>query len=391
MKKNDIFKHINDEDAARIAAEYPTGDKKQRDRLFRKVESRVSSGFTAGDEVRGVDAYRPRIAMKIASAAAAVAVVAGAGGVGYQLLSSVSRPTESSIVSDMVQAQTEEGSAAEAATASGAITKEELLEKIHSRNYEAYDRINMKYRETMNGVSFMDGVIKRDGLTGNESEMKTWTHTPEYFRDMDEEALARDNTTPEKLAESSTHNEMFFVKDMFICVYDDSDSESQALYEIADRSTWLLDQPTAFSDTYSECLIRDRIDHFDIQEINENTTFLGRDCTDVFMTYVSGEKTVSDAAGGSPIFPRMAPEEGSETTFDKYSDQELYLTVDNETGIILKAKLIIDEEYYEEFEVNELLFDDDAELPENGEYIRNRIAGCAPVSDPSSYDLSIID
>ena len=63
----------------------------------------------------------------------------------------------------------------------------------------------------------------------------------------------------------------------------------------------------------------------------------------------------------------MAPEEGSETTFDKYSDQELYLTVDNETGIILKAKLIIDEEYYEEFEVNELLFDDDAELPENGE------------------------
>jgi hypothetical protein len=127
MKKNDIFKHINDEDAARIAAEYPTGDKKQRDRLFRKVESRVSSGFTAGDEVRGVDAYRPRIAMKIASAAAAVAVVAGAGGVGYQLLSSVSRPTESSIGSDMVQAQTEEGSAAEAATASGAITKEELL------------------------------------------------------------------------------------------------------------------------------------------------------------------------------------------------------------------------------------------------------------------------
>ena len=66
-------------------------------------------------------------------------------------------------------------------------------------------------------------------------------------------------------------------------------------------------------------------------------------------------------------------------------------TVDNETGIILKAKLIIDEEYYEEFEVNELLFDDDAELPENGEYIKNRIAGCAPVSDPSSYDLSIID
>lgn len=391
MKKNDFFKHINDEDAARIAAEFPTGDKKQRDRIFRKVESRVNSGFTAGDEVRGVDAYRPRIAMKIASAAAAMVVVAGAGGVGYQLLSSGGRPTESIPGSEMTQPQTEEEATNEAASVPEPITKEELLEKIHSRNYEAFDRINMKYRETMNGVSFMDGVIKRDGLTGNESEMKTWTHTPEYFRDIDEEILARDNTTPEKLAEAVTHNEMFFIKDMFICIYTGTGDDRLDQYEVADRSTWLLDQPTAFSDTYSECLVRDRIDHFDIQEINENTTFLGRDCTDVFMTYDSGETIVSDAAVGSPIKPRMAQEEGAETTFDKGSDQELYLTVDNETGIILKAKLIINEEYYEEFEVNELLFDDDAELPENGEYIRSRIVGCAPVNDSSSYDLSIID
>ena len=391
MKNNDIFKHISDEDAERIAAEFPTGDKKQRERLFRKVESRVNSSFTAADEVRGVDAYRPRIAMKIASAAAAVVVVAGAGCVGYQLLSSGRRPAESIPGSEMIQSQTEEEATTEAVTVPEPITKEELLEKIHSRNYEAFDRINMKYRETMNGVSFMDGFIKRDGLTGNESEMKTWTHTPEYFKDIDEEILARDNTTPEKLAETSTHNEMFFIKDMFICIYTGTGDDRIDQYEIADRSTWLLDQPTAFSDTYSERLVRDRIDHFDIQEINENTTFLGRDCTDVFMTYDGVETTVSDAAAGLLTEPRMAPEEGAETTFDKYSDQKLYLTVDNETGIILKAKLIINEEYYEEFEVNELLIGDDAELPENGEYIRDRIAGCVPINDSASYDLSELE
>ena len=177
---------------------------------------------------------------------------------------------------------------------------------------------------------------------------------------------------------------------MFICIYTGTGDDRIDQYEIADRSTWLLDQPTAFSDTYSECLVRDRIDHFDIQEINENTTFLGRDCTDVFMTYDGVETTVSDAAAGLLTEPRMAPEEGAETTFDKYSDQKLYLTVDNETGIILKAKLIINEEYYEEFEVNELLIGDDAELPENDEYIRDRIAGCVPIK-PASYDLSELE
>ena len=45
MKKNDIFKHISDEDAERIAAEYPTGDKVQRERMFREVEKRVSGEY----------------------------------------------------------------------------------------------------------------------------------------------------------------------------------------------------------------------------------------------------------------------------------------------------------------------------------------------------------
>lgn len=383
MKKNDIFKQISNEDAARIAAEYPTGDKFQRDHIFSKVEKRVNRSFTVGDEVRGVDVYRPRTTMKIVSAAAAVVLAAGATGVGYKLFSNGKRTSESSSLAEVYEQPTEE-IIVEATTVSNKITNEELLEKIHGRNYESFDRINMKYRETMNGVSFMDGVIKRDGLTGNESEMKTWTYTPEYFDDIDS------GEDPEELAKNSTHNEMFFIKDMFICFYENSNNDSQAQYEITDRSNWLLDQPTAFSDTYSEYLVRDYIDHFEIKNITENTVFLGRDCTDVFMTYDSSESPENKKTVDLPPEPEMAPE-AAETTFDKKSDKELSLTIDNETGIILKAKIVYNKEYYEEFEVKELLIGDDAELPENGEYIRNKIANSIPINDSASYDLSVLD
>ena len=391
MKKNDIFKHISDEDAERIAAEYPTGDKVQRERMFREVEKRVSGGYSAGDEVRGVEKYRPGIAMKIVSAAAAVTLIAGAAAAGTHFLSRNSSPADSLSASETVQSQPEEEPVSEAITAPDTITEEEILEKIYSRDYTAFDRINMTYREDRNGVSFMDGVIKRDGLTGNESEMQTWTHTPEYFRDIDEDMLARDNTTPEELAKISTHNETFFVNDLLICIYSDTSDESPDLYEIADRNLQFSDDPTAFTYILSEYYIRDYIEHFDIQDITENTTFLGRECTDVFMRYDGTGSPEIEEADDVPQEPAMAPEEGEETVFNTEPDQELYLTIDNETGIILRAKLIYNGEYYEEFEVTELLFGDDAELPENGEYIRNRIAGCEPVSDMSSYDLSVLD
>ncbi|MBR6242015.1 MAG: hypothetical protein IKQ90_00810 [Ruminococcus sp.] len=391
MKKNDIFKHISDEDAERIAAEYPTGDKVQRERMFREVEKRVSSGYSAGDEVRGVEKYRPGIAMKIVSAAAAVTLIAGAAAAGTHFLSRSSRPADSLSASETVQSQPEEEPVSEAITAPDTITEEEILEKIYSRDYTAFDRINMTYREDRNGVSFMDGVIKRDGLTGNESEMQTWTHTPEYFRDIDEDMLARDNTTPEELAKISTHNETFFVNDLLICIYSNTSDESPDVYEITDRNLRFSDDSTAFTYILSEYYIRDYIEHFDIQDITENTTFLGRECTDVFMRYDGTGSPEIEEADDVPQEPAMAPEEGEETVFNTEPDQELYLTIDNETGIILRAKLIYNGEYYEEFEVTELLFGDDAELPENGEYIRNRIAGCEPVSDMSSYDLSVLD
>ena len=391
MKKNDIFNHISDDDAAKIAAEYPTGDKNQRDRLFREVEKRVNGSFSADDEVRGVDTYRPRIAMKIISAAAAFVLIAGVARGGYHLLIKDKRSTENSSVSDISEPSTVEETIFETAAVSEQITKEEILEKIYSRNYESFDRINMKYRENMNGISFMDGIIKRDGSTGNESVMKTWTHTPEYFEDIDTDILERDNTTPEELAQTSTHNEMFFVKDMFICIYNSTSKEGPGMYEILKRSTYTLDRPTIFSDTYSERLIRDLIEHFDIQDITENTSFIGRNCTEVFMTYIGSERSADEAASDLPMEPKMASEEDDLTTFNSEYDQELSLTIDNETGFILKAKLSYDD-YYEEFEVNELLFNDNAELPENGEYIRNHIAECEPLYDDlGCYDLSVID
>ena len=163
------------------------------------------------------------------------------------------------------------------------------------------------------------------------------------------------------------------------------------MYEILKRSTYTLDRPTIFSDTYSERLIRDLIEHFDIQDITENTSFIGRNCTEVFMTYIVSERSADEAASDLPMEPKMASEEDDLTTFNSEYDQELSLTIDNETGFILKAKLSYDD-YYEEFEVNELLFNDNAELPENGEYIRNHIAECEPLYDDlGCYDLSVID
>ena len=51
MKNDKLFGHVSDEEAARIADEYPTGDKKQRDRIFSEVERRVDGNFVSGDEV----------------------------------------------------------------------------------------------------------------------------------------------------------------------------------------------------------------------------------------------------------------------------------------------------------------------------------------------------
>jgi len=392
MKKNEIFRNISDEDAAKIADEYPTGDKKQRDRLFKKVEERVNGTFTAEDDASGTETYRPRIAMKVASAAAALVVTAGVAGIGWHLLRNNGSPADSSFAMQVYEASTEEETTVETFTIPAKLTKEEVLNRIKGRDYASFDRINMKYRLTENGVSFLDGSIKRDGLTGSESVVKTWTHTPEYFKDIDPDILTRDNTTPEELAKNITRNEMFFAKDMFICVYGsygDNGRKISQLYEIVDRSNYPLDQPTIFSDTFSESIVRERIDHFEIQDITENTTFLGRSCTDVLLKHDADKKLNEKPAVGTAAYPSMAPTE--DAPFDSEIDQVLSLTVDNETGIILRAKLSYGSEYYEEFEVSELLFNDDAELPENGEYIRNRLAECSPINDSASYDLSVLD
>lgn len=384
MKKNDIFKHISDEDAAKIAAEYPTGDKKQRDLMFKKVESRLNGSFTAENDTVRAEAYRPRIAMKVASAAAALVLVGGTAGVAYKLHNDGGKTSESNFGMAVSEPSSAEETSAEAVTVSGKLTREELLDKIKSRDYTSFDRISMKYRETRNGISFMDGVIRRDGSTGNESMTKTWTHTPDYFKDIDADILA--GTTPEELAKTHTQNEMFFAKDMFICVYTDTSENGPGRYEISDRSTYPLDQPTAFTDTYSEYIIRDLIDYFDVKEITENTTFGGRDCTDVLMTY-DGIETLDDKT--VPVIDPAPPTENA--PFYSKWDQDLSLTIDNETGLILKARLSYGDAYYEEFEVTEIKFNDSADLPENGEYIRNRIAECVPINNSASYDLSVLD
>ncbi len=422
MKDEKLFGHVTDEEAARIAEEYPTGDKKQRDRIFREIERRVETGSESGDEVRGVEAYRPRIWMKAVSAAAAFALVAGAvTGGGYLLYrngggspgAEVGEPSSETETMDEEVLREETESAAETAgeeeqrRASEAAERdrmeeeakhhamEEIIAKIRARDYDAYDKINLKYSVTVNsGASTEHGTVKRDRLTNNESLIKYWSRTPEYYGDIDQEILDESGTTIEELAQSVTGNEMFMYKDMYICVYTDTGDPRPAQYEVMDRSECRFDDPNIFSSLYSEYLIENDLDAFDITDITEGMTFLGRDCTVLAMTSVYGDERYSGipSEDGAPeAAPVRTPEAVEKENEMNGMTQELVLTVDNETGFILKAKLKVGD-FYEEYNVEELRFNEDAEPPEDAEYIRGRIAECEPNNEiTAAYDLSELE
>ena len=430
MKKDKLFGHVSDEEAARIAAEYPTGDKKQRDRIFSEIERRVENVPVSGDEVGGVEKYRPRIWMKVASAATAFALVAGAAaGGGYLLLRNGGTAVPGAEVEATSETETDsaepeditEASEAAAESTEGQLTREGIIAKIRNRDYDAYDQLSIKYHTTVNGGrSCEHSEAKRDRITGNESLVKVWTHTPEYYEDVDDEILAEYGGL-DKLAESITKNEMFMYKDLFVCVYSDTSCAGPDQYEAFDRSKCAFDKPNVFCNLYSEFIINDDLDKFEIQEMKENVEFIGRDCTQLVMTSAAGDERYivppgQDNAPVTAIDPVPAQEEsGGQMNLILSSDNEdgtipgaklvpredsgepagqlqtLTLTVDNETGFILAARLECGD-YYEEFTVEEILFNEEAQLPEDGSYIRNRIAGCTPTDEISAaYDLSQLD
>ena len=389
MKKDKLFGHVSDEDAARIAEEYPTGDKKQRDRIFKEIERRVEDTSAYGDEVSGVELYRPRIWTKVVSAAAAFVLIAGtATGGGYLLLKNRGMEAPSADISDTSEAVTEEETTSEPTEAE--LTADDIIAKIKSRDYDAYDQLSIKYHTTVNsGHSCEHSEAIRDRISGNESLTCVWTHTPEYFKDLDEKTLEEYGGL-DKLADSITKNEMFMYKDTFVCVYSDTSSNAPDQYEAYDRSDCVFDKPNVFCNLYSEYLINDDFYGFEVQDMTENVEFIGRDCTQLVMTS-NGEDEEKNVPPGKLVQPITDIDPAEAYAASPVQNKTLTLNVDNETGFILAAKLEYGDNY-EEYTVEEILFNEEAALPADGAYIKGRIAGCVPnCEDTAAYDLSQLD
>lgn len=395
MKKDTdkLFGNLSDEDAERIASRYPVGDKKQRDRIFNEIERRVEGGHTSEDiDVSGVEAYRPRIYLKVISAAAALVLAAGAAvGGGYLLRGRnnnfTAEPSSDVIEETEATAETTAAPATEEQTTEPEVpTEEQLLELLNSRSYDDYQQLNIGYTMVSdNGVSTERGIAKRDMVTGNESMVKKWSHNAEYYKNFSDEDLADWGIDIDNVENIYTSNEMFMYKDLFICVYGSSDKNFIEQYEVTDREDSVFDTPNVFASPcnfYSEVVLEEiNTGKYEIQEISGGATFLGRDCTSarLFCPSVT-EYEQKMGRGGVRIFD------------EEYVDEvQLDILVDNETGLILWFK-DTQGEYTEEYSVDTLLFNEDAELPEDGAYIKERLSGCAPnTEETASYDLSILD
>ena len=392
MKKDTdkLFGNISDEEAERIAADYPTGDKEQRDRIFNEIERRVEGRTTSDDmDVSGVETYRPRIYMKVISAAAALVLAAGAAVGGSYLLRGRDKNLTVEPSSDVIE-ETAETTAAptteEQTTEPEVPTEEQFLELLNSRSYDDYPQLNIGYTMVSdNGVSTERGLAKRDMVTGNESMVKKWSHNAEYYKNFSDEDLADWGIDLDNVESIYTSNEMFMYKDLYICVYGSSDKNFIEQYEVTDRKDSVFDTPNVFASPcnfYSEVVLEEiNTGKYEIQEISGEATFLGRDCTSarLFCPSVT-EYELKMGRGGVRIFD------------EEYVDEvQLDILVDNETGLILWFK-DTQGEYTEEYSVDTLLFNEDAELPEDGADIKERLSGCAPnTEETASYDLSILD
>ena len=71
---DELFGNVSDKQAEKIAAEYFTGGREQRDRIFNEVERRINADSFAADEVSGVEVRHSRPYLRIISAAAAPTV-----------------------------------------------------------------------------------------------------------------------------------------------------------------------------------------------------------------------------------------------------------------------------------------------------------------------------
>jgi hypothetical protein len=392
MKKDTdkLFGNLSDEDAERIAADYPTGDKSQRDRIFNEIERRVEGRTTSDDmDVSGVETYRPRIYMKVISAAAALVLAAGAAVGGSYLLRGRNKNLTVEPSSEVMEETTETTAAPtteEQTTEPEVPTEEQFLELLNSRSYDDYPQLNIGYNIVRNTASTIEhGLAKRDMVTGNESMIKKWNHSADYYKNVDTETLADWGIDLDNVEDIYTSNEMFMYKDLYICVYGDSDENVTDQYEVTDLKDSVFANPNVFSSPcnfYPEVILEEiNTGKYEIQEISGGATFLGRDCTSAHL-YCPSVKEYDKKMGRN----LMSIDDG-----DYVDEIQLDILVDNETGFILWFKST-QGDCTEEYSVDTLLFNEDAELPEDGAYIKERLSGCIPNCEESAaYDLSILD
>lgn len=392
MKKDTdkLFGNLSDEDAERIAADYPTGDKSQRDRIFNEIERRVEGRQTSEDmDVSGVETYRPRIYMKVISAAAALMLVAGAAVGGSYLLRGRDKNLTVEPSSEVIEETTETTAAPtteEQTTEPEVPTEEKLLELLNSRSYDDYPQLNIGYNIVSNATSTIEhGLAKRDMVTGNESMMVKFIRNPDCYKDVDAETLADWGIDPNNIEEIYSSSEMFMYKDLYICVFDNTDENLKDQYEVTDRKDSAFANPNVFASQanfYPEVILEEiNTGKYEIQEISGGATFLGRDCTSAHL-YCPSVKEYEKKMGRNV----MTIDDGD------YADEiQLDILVDNETGFILWFKDTWGD-CTEEYSVDTLLFNEDAELPEDGAYIKERLSGCIPnCEETAAYDLSILD
>ena len=373
--KNELFKHLSDETVEKISAEYPTGDKIQRDRIYREIERRVDDSCVSGEDVRGVEAYRSRPYMRIISAAAAFVIIVGAAaGGGYIMRNGSSNYADNAVSVEGTTAPSEsptEPETTEAAAEPAPLTKEEILDKITNRRYDDFNQINIEYTRTTEDEISEHGIAKRDCVTGNESCIKTF-----YYKN---------DGTMDAPPEWTTTDEIFAYKDLYICIYSDTSDNITPQYEVMNRSA-IHGRSSAESSILSNLpdgYMSNGLEDFDLDEVSD-TVFLGRECTSAVFSY-HGNAT-PDSEPENPDEPFRPAAEDEPLLFDVTTN----IIFDNETGIVLDLKNTVGTSKCG-FTVDSIRFNEDAELPENGTYIKNRIAECEPVLSQESIDLSILD
>lgn len=386
MEDKKLFENLDDNTVEKIASRYPVGDEKERDKVFRKIEKRAGGGeFSSGDEIRGVETYRPRPYLRVVSAAAAIALVVGAAaGGGYFLLNrngaSSSKALPAAEVSETV-VPTEEENIADTLVETGTIVlteavteapseapsdssytpvvldREELITKVLGKSYEDFDRVYMEIETNQDEEGRCHVVMKSDHTAGADSAVYKWDYNEDFAAAHASEGVLLNSV------------ELYSRNGAFVRVRDFKDYSGNPVKNYEARS---------YEDYCAEWFgSNDNIHRRNVSGLIEPES--------MFRQLV--ETCAFDVTGGCEYLGRECTVAGESSDDDKGWS----VTVDNETGLVLKGEFILDGKAYETFAVTDLRFGEDAEPVEDASYVLSRIEGCEPDGDnTANFDLGVL-